>query len=155
VPTPSVSETVENYLKAIFSEEAPNHGIDLGCTITRLAALVGVTKGSATTMVKKLAAGKLVKYERYGLVTLTTSGRHLAIDVLRRHRIVEQFLVQIVGLDWSEVHAEAERLEHAISPTLLDKLDAMLGPSPVPPFRQTPLPIPSPRAPASPPLSRP
>jgi DtxR family Mn-dependent transcriptional regulator len=68
-----------------------------------------------------------VKYEKYGLITLTAKGRHLAVDVLRRHRIVEQFLVQIVGLDWSEVHAEAERLEHAISPMLLDRLDAMLG----------------------------
>lgn len=119
------TEAVENYLKTIFalSQESPTGD----ATISRIAALVGVTPSTATTMVKKLAAARLAKYQKYGAVTLTSRGSRAALDVLRRHRIVEQFLVDIVGLDWSEVHQEAERLEHVISPRLLDRLDEMLG----------------------------
>ena len=119
------SETVENYLKAIrsLSEESPTGE----ATVTRIAALVGVTAGTATTMVKKLAVAKLVKAERYGGVTLTAKGTKAALDVLRRHRLIETFLVQTLKFDWSEVHEEAERLEHALSPRLLDRLDEFLG----------------------------
>lgn len=119
------SETVENYLKAILTlcQESPAGE----ASITRIAALVGVTPGTATAMVKKLAVAKLATYEKYGAVRLTAKGSRSALDVLRRHRIVELFLVRIVGLDWSEVHAEAERMEHAISPKVLDRLDEMLG----------------------------
>ena len=119
------TETVENYLKAIYtlSREAGGGG----ATVTKIAALTGVTPGTATAMLKKLAAGRLARCQRYGAATLTPTGEKAALDVLRRHRILEQFLVQIVGLDWSEVHDEAERLEHAVSPRLLDRLDRMLG----------------------------
>lgn len=119
------SEAVENYLKAILtlSEESGANE----AALTRIAAVVGVTPGTATSMVKKLAAAGLARSKRYGAVRLTARGAGLARDVLRRHRIVELFLVEVVGLDWSEVHAEAERLEHAISPRLLDRLDEMLG----------------------------
>jgi DtxR family Mn-dependent transcriptional regulator len=119
------TEAVENYLKAILTlcEESPTGE----AAISRIAAVVGVTPSTATTMVRKLAAAKLAKYQKYGAVALTAKGSRTALDVLRRHRIVEQFLVEVVGLDWSEVHAEAERLEHAISPRLLDRLDEMLG----------------------------
>lgn len=143
MPTKPISETVENYLKAILTLSEESIATDGDCTITRLAAVVGVTKGTATSMIKKLAEGRLVKYEKYGLITLTAKGRYLAVDVLRRHRIVEQFLVQVVGLDWSEVHVEAERLEHAISPALLDRLDAMLGRPDVDPHGD-PIPRPTP-----------
>lgn len=96
-------------------------------TVSRIAAVVGVTPGTATSMIKKLVAAGLARSKRYGAVRLTPRGSASACDVLRRHRIVELFLVEVVGLDWSEVHAEAERLEHAISPRLLDRLDEMLG----------------------------
>ncbi|MBL9030983.1 MAG: metal-dependent transcriptional regulator [Phycisphaerae bacterium] len=119
------TEAVENYLKAILTLSQESDAAD--ATITRIAAVVGVTPSTATTMVKRLDRAGLARYERYGAVRLTAKGRRAASDVLRRHRIVELFLVQIVGLDWSEVHAEAERLEHAISPRLLDRLDEMLG----------------------------
>lgn len=119
------SETVENYLKAIMTlaAESPNRE----ATISRIAAVVGVTRGTATSMVKKLGAAKLVKAERYGGVMLTARGSRAAADVLRRHRLIETFLVRTLKFDWSEVHEEAERLEHAVSPRLLARLDEFLG----------------------------
>lgn len=119
------TETVENYLKALLTlcDESPTGEAGL----VRLAAVLGVTKGTATSMVKRLAEGKLVKAERYGGITLTAKGRRAATDVLRRHRLLETFLVKTLKLDWSVVHAEAERLEHAVSPTVIDAIDALLG----------------------------
>ena len=119
------SETVENYLKAIFTlcRESPTGEVGM----TRLAAAVGVTTGTATSMVKKLAAGRFVKYKRFGGVSLTPKGSRIALDILRRHRLIETFLVETLKLDWSVVHAEAERLEHAVSPVVLEALDALLG----------------------------
>ncbi len=119
------TETVENYLKAIYTLSGESPTGEAG--IARLAAVLGVTKGTATTMVKRLSAAKLARAERYGGITLTAKGTRAALDILRRHRIVETFLVQTLKLDWSAVHAEAERLEHAISPTVLEALDAHLA----------------------------
>jgi DtxR family Mn-dependent transcriptional regulator len=119
------SETVENYLKAVYTLCAESPTGEAG--MTKVAALVGVTTGTATTMVKKLAAAKLAKYERFGGVSLTAKGTKAAVDILRRHRLIETFLVEALKLDWSVVHAEAERLEHAISPTVLEALDHYLG----------------------------
>ncbi|MGH7132993.1 MAG: iron dependent repressor, metal binding and dimerization domain protein [Phycisphaerales bacterium] len=119
------TETVENYLKAIYAlcRESPAGE----AAMTRIATLVGVTTGTATTMVKRLAAAKLARYERFGGVRLTTKGDKAALDILRRHRLIETFLVETLRLDWSVVHAEAERLEHAISPVVLEALDKHLG----------------------------
>jgi DtxR family Mn-dependent transcriptional regulator len=119
------TETVENYLKAIYalSPRASEGQVPLG----DLAHAVGVTPGTATTMVKRLAREKLARYERYGGVALTPRGRRMALAVLRRHRLIETFLVRTLGMDWSEVHEEAERLEHALSDRLLEKLDRFLG----------------------------
>ncbi len=119
------SEAVENYLKAVHTlcMESPAGE----AAMSKIAAVVGVTTGTATTMIKRLAAGKFVRYERFGGVTLTPRGQTIALDILRRHRLIETFLVQALKLDWSVVHAEAERLEHAVSPRVLDALDAMLG----------------------------
>ncbi len=119
------TETVENYLKAIYTlcRESPTGEAGM----TRLAVAVGVTTGTATAMVKKLAAGRFVKYERFGGVSLAPKGRRAALDIIRRHRIIETFLVQTLKLDWSAVHAEAERLEHAVSPVVLEALDDLLG----------------------------
>ncbi len=78
-------------------------------------------------MVKTLAESGLVRYEPYMGARLTTAGERLAALVLRRHRLIEQFLVQVLGMNWSEVHEEAERLEHAVSERLIDRMDEMLG----------------------------
>jgi DtxR family Mn-dependent transcriptional regulator len=78
-------------------------------------------------MIKALADSGLVEYAPRGGVRLTTGGRKLALHVLRRHRLVELFLVKVLGLDWSEVHDEAEELEHSISDKVLERIDALLG----------------------------
>lgn len=117
--------TVENYLKQLYLEQqsAADELVPMG----RLATAMGVTPGTATSMVKALTDSGLVDYEPRSGVKLTRGGEQLALHVLRRHRLVEQFLVQVLKLDWSEVHAEAEELEHAISDKVLEKIDALLG----------------------------
>jgi DtxR family transcriptional regulator, Mn-dependent transcriptional regulator len=129
------SQTVENYLKAIYLAQAalPRAEGDRGevsrdlVPMGQLAAALGVVPGTATTMVKALAESGLVHYEPYMGVRLTPAGEKLAALVLRRHRLIEQFLVQVLGMNWSEVHDEAERLEHAVSERLIDLIDEMLG----------------------------
>ena len=122
------SSTVENYLKKIYlgSQGAPGAEPRL-FPMGQLAAALGVTPGTATTMVKTLAESGLVNYEPYAGVSLTRAGRRLAALVLRRHRLVELFLVQVMGLRWDEVHDEAELLEHVVSDRLIDRMDEMLG----------------------------
>jgi DtxR family Mn-dependent transcriptional regulator len=119
------SITVENYVKEIYLEQQRS-----GATLVpmgRLAEIMGVAPGTMTTMIKALADAGLVAYEPRQGARLTRGGEQLALHMLRRHRLVELFLVQAVGLDWSEVHDEAEELEHAISDKLLARIDAMLG----------------------------
>ncbi|MEO7794358.1 MAG: metal-dependent transcriptional regulator [Thermoanaerobaculia bacterium] len=118
------TSTVEDYLKAILLEEEREPGSPVATG--RLATLLTVTPGTVTAMLKTLADSGLVAYEPYAGGLLTTAGRQLALHVLRRHRLIELFLVQIVGLDWSEVHEEAERLEHAVSERLIERMDEML-----------------------------
>ena len=121
------SSTVENYLKAIY------HGqLALGpdarlVPMGQVASALGVAPGTATTMVKALAESNLAEYEPYSGVRLTPAGEKLAALVLRRHRLVELFLVQVMGMSWAEVHDEAERIEHAVSERLIDRIDEMLG----------------------------
>ena len=121
------SSTVENYLKAIYQAEISknNHGelVPMG----QLSSALGVVPGTATTMVKALAETGLVRYEPYAGVQLTEAGQRLAALVLRRHRLLELFLVKVLDMSWAEVHEEAERLEHAASDRLIDRIDAMLG----------------------------
>jgi len=78
-------------------------------------------------MIKALADSGLVSYEPRSGVRLTSGGEQLALHVLRRHRLIELFLVKVLGLDWSEVHDEAEELEHAVSQKVLDRIDVLLG----------------------------
>jgi DtxR family Mn-dependent transcriptional regulator len=119
------SRTIENYLKQLYLEQetAPGQAVAMG----RLAAIMSVVPGTATAMVKALSDAGLVHYSPRSGVALTDAGNQLALHVLRRHRLVELFLVKVVGLDWSEVHDEAEELEHVISDKLLAKIDALLG----------------------------
>jgi DtxR family Mn-dependent transcriptional regulator len=120
------SQTVENYLKTIFLAQASlaaNELVPMG----QLATSLGVVPGTATTMVKALAEAGLVHYEPYMGVRLTPAGEKLASLVLRRHRLIELFLVRVLGMSWAEVHDEAERLEHAVSERLIERIDDMLG----------------------------
>src|SRR4051812_16263474 len=119
------SITVENYLKTLFTEQQHAGGGEL-VTMGTVAAAMNVTPGTATSMVKALAESGLVDYEPRGGVRLSSRGEKLALHVLRRHRLVELFLVEVLGLDWSEVDEEAEELEHAISDKVLAKIDELL-----------------------------
>ena len=121
------SSTVENYLKAIYQAQLrlPRRG-DL-VPMGQLAGALGVVPGTATTMVKALAESGLVKYEPYGGVRLTAAGERLAALVVRRHRLIELFLVKVMGMSWTDVHEEAEHLEHAVSNRLIERIDEMLG----------------------------
>ena len=121
------SETVEDYLKAIHAAEASLGDADALVPMGQVASALGVVPGTATTMVKALARSGLVRYEPYSGVRLTPAGTRLASLVVRRHRLVEQFLVQMMGMSWADVHAEAERLEHAVSDRLIARIDEMLG----------------------------
>src|SRR3954468_24999268 len=118
------SSTVENYLKTLYAEQQAAGGalVSMGA----VAAAMNVAPGTATAMVKALADAGLADYEPRGGVRLSAKGEKLALHVLRRHRLVELFLVEVLGLDWSEVDAEAEELEHAISDKVLAKIDALL-----------------------------
>ena len=119
------TSTVEDYLKRIYLEQqlAPDSRVPTG----QIAQALGVTPGTATAMIKALSDSRLVDHEPYAGVRLTDAGKKLAVHVVRRHRLVELFLVEVIGMNWSEVHAEAEVLEHAVSDRLVERIDDMLG----------------------------
>ncbi len=120
------SQTVENYLKSIYQAQLslePGALVPMG----QLASTLRVVPGTATTMVKALSESGLAHYEPYAGVRLTSAGEKLAALVLRRHRLIELFLVRVLGMSWTDVHDEAENLEHAVSDRLIGLIDDMLG----------------------------
>src|SRR6187431_1683396 len=121
------SSTVENYLKAIHQGQSALSADQRLVPMGQVASSLGVTPGTATTMVKALAESGLVEYEPYVGVRLAPAGERLAGLVLRRHRLVELFLVNVMGMSWAEVHDEAEQLEHVVSDRLIERMDEMLG----------------------------
>lgn len=125
------SLTVENYVKAIYQLAL---GADTSAVATgQIAAALGVLPGTVTSMLKTLDESNLATYTPYEGVRLTSAGRALALRVLRRHRLIEQFLSQTLELTWDEVHEEAENMEHAVSDWLVDRIDAYLGHPPTDP----------------------
>ncbi|MDO8541170.1 MAG: metal-dependent transcriptional regulator [Opitutaceae bacterium] len=115
---------VENYLKHVLLLSEGGDGL---VSMGALAGALEVVPGTVTTMIKALADEGLVEHQPRHGVRLTHDGRRLALSVLRKHRLVETFLVNVLKMDWSKVHEEAEQLEHAISDEVLDRLDALLG----------------------------
>lgn len=118
------SPAFDDYLKTVYAhtewQEAP-------ITPSQLAGALGIAPSSVTEMVKKLAAAGLVSHVPYGAVKLTDAGRERALQMLRRHRLIETWLVREFDYAWHEVHDEAEVLEHTISDRLLDAIDERLG----------------------------
>src|SRR5881396_2911366 len=121
------SSTVENYLKAIYQGQTSLAHDERLVPMGHVASALGIAPGTATTMVKALAESGLAEYEPYSGARLTAAGEKLAGLVLRRHRLVELFLVQVMGMSWAEVHDEAEQLEHVVSERLIERIDDMLG----------------------------
>jgi DtxR family Mn-dependent transcriptional regulator len=118
------TSTVENYLKAILVRSEDERSV---VATGSLAEALGVTPGTITTMVKSMASHGLLEHQPREGVRLTAEGRAHALAVVRKHRLIETFLVQVLKMDWKEVHEEAEALEHAISERVLLKIDAILG----------------------------
>jgi DtxR family Mn-dependent transcriptional regulator len=139
MPVSELSTSTQNYLKCIWtlqewsggnassgasSVRAPSVGM---VTVTALAERLGVRTSSASDGVKKLAEQGLVEHETYGGITLTDEGTTHALAMVRRHRLLEAYLVQQLGYDWDEVHDEAEILEHAVSDRFVAAIDVRLG----------------------------
>lgn len=119
------SLTVENYVKAIHRISAAQEGRP--ATTGQIAAALGVSPGTVTSMLKTLDAAKLATHRPYEGVALSKAGRLLALRVIRRHRLLELFLHRTLDMSWDEVHDEAEHMEHAVSDLLVDRIDAFLG----------------------------
>jgi DtxR family Mn-dependent transcriptional regulator len=120
----SVSPSVEDYAKAVYVLQTRTGG---AVSTNTLAERLEITPGSASGMVRKLAEQGLVEHERYRGVRLTDEGRTLALRVIRRHRLIEQFLAEALGMPWDRVHDEAEVLEHVLSGELERLIAAHLG----------------------------
>lgn len=118
------SSSAEDYTKVIYGLR--EHG-QAAATTSRIAAKVGVSNSSASEMIRKLGELGLVEHVPYGEVKLTKEGLRIALRTLRRHRLIELYLVTALDYSWDEVHAEAEVLEHAVSEMFLDRIAELLG----------------------------
>jgi DtxR family Mn-dependent transcriptional regulator len=116
-------ESTEEYLEAIYRLEREGPGV----TTSALATALGVAPASVSGMLKKLAGDGYIEHRARGEAKLTRDGLAVAVRVLRRHRLAECFLINVLGMQWDEVHAEACRLEHAISSKVEERLVAVLG----------------------------
>src|SRR5260370_42115729 len=135
---PPLTRSVEDYLKVIY--HLSNQG---GFAATSdIAAMLEVAPPSVSGMVKRLSETGLIEHVPYRGVQLTAQGRRAALKMIRRHRILELYLTQHLGYDWGGVHAEAERLGHAVSDELIERVASALGPPPYAPHRD-PLPTPA------------
>jgi DtxR family transcriptional regulator, Mn-dependent transcriptional regulator len=117
------STSIEDYIKTIYRLEAD----DERATTQRIAQQLGVRMASVTGMIKHLAAEGYLRHKPYYGVKLTEKGRRIALTMIRRHRLIELFLHETLGLDWDEVHDDAEVLEHAMSDQLIERIHTFLG----------------------------
>jgi len=124
VKTSAPSSSIEDYVKVIYSF---TEWQDKPITSSQLAQRLGVANSSVSEMVRKLKDQGLVDHKPYSAVTLTEAGLRLALAMVRRHRLIETYLVQRLGYSWDEVHDEAEQLEHAVSDTFIERVAAKLG----------------------------
>lgn len=119
-----LTASTQDYLKAIWTLQEYSED---PVTAKVLAEKIGVRLSSASDAVRKLADQQLVIHQPYGSVELTAEGTGYAIDMVRRHRLIEAFLVETLGYRWDEVHEEADALEHAVSDMMIDRIDQHLG----------------------------
>lgn len=119
----NLSASSQNYLKAIWSL---GEWSDTPVTASALAARVGVKLSTASDAVRKLASQGFIEHAPYGSVSLTPQGQAFAVAMVRRHRLIESFLVEVLGYRWDQVHDEAETLEHAVSDFMVQRMDEFL-----------------------------
>jgi DtxR family Mn-dependent transcriptional regulator len=124
VKTSAPSSSIEDYVKVIYSF---TEWQDKPITSSQLAQRLGVANSSVSEMVRKLKDQGLVDHKPYSAITLTADGIRLALSMVRRHRLIETYLVQELGYSWDEVHDEAELLEHAVSDTFIERMAGKLG----------------------------
>jgi len=122
-PAPELTGPVEDYLKAIYELERSGKPAETNA----IAGLLNIAPASVSGMVRRLADQGLITHERYHGARLTTGGRRAALKTLRRHRVIESYLTSALGYSWDRVHDEAERLEHAASDELIDRMAAAIG----------------------------
>lgn len=120
----AASSSIEDYVKAIYSH---TEWQDKPVTASALAVRLGVANSSVSEMVRKLKDQGLVDHQPYSPIHLTPAGLSLALAMVRRHRLLETYLVRELGYSWDEVHEEAERLEHAVSEHFIERMSAKLG----------------------------
>lgn len=120
-----LTSSIENYLKVIFSLQQEHNW----ASTSAIAEQMAVANPSVTLMLKRMAAMNpaLIAYVPYGGAKLTPEGQRQALEVIRIHRLMETFLVKVLGYTWDEVHEDADRLEHASSPRLVERIAALLG----------------------------
>ena len=118
-----LSESIQHYLREIYKLSSEEGKV----TVTALARRLNVSDPSASAMVKKLTALSLARHERYHGVELTPAGERVALEVIRHHRLLELYLAETLGLHVDDVHDEADRLEHALSEELEQRIDKALG----------------------------
>jgi len=123
VAKPALTDAIQDYLREIYKLGADGGRV----SVTALAKRQGVSPASASAMVKKLAALDLAVHQPYRGVALTPAGERVALEVIRHHRLLELYLAETLGLDVDDVHDEAERLEHALSEELEERIDKALG----------------------------
>lgn len=121
----SRSQSVEDYLKAIYKLEATLEG--KGVSTSKLAKEMEVANASVTNMVKRLSDLGMVTYQSYYGSKLTDAGRKIALEMIRHHRLLELYLAEMLGYSWDQVHDEAEKLEHHISEKFEDKISELLN----------------------------
>jgi len=122
-PPSMFSQSEENYIKTIYHISTTSNK---GISTNAIAKKLNTKASSVTDMIKKLSEKKVVVYKKYQGVNLTESGKKTAINIIRKHRLWEVFLVEKLNFSWDEVHEVAEQLEHIKSPKLIDELDAFL-----------------------------
>ena len=143
-----LTRSVEDYLKAIYRLSPPGRA----ASTSEIAQRLELSPASVSGMVKRLSEQGLLEHEPYKGVQLTAEGRRAALRMLRRHRLIEAYLVAFLGYTWDTVHDEAERLEHAVSDTLVERMAAVLGNPTVDPHGD---PIPTPEGEIHEPVSVP
>jgi len=124
MPVSDLSSSAQDYLKLIWSA---TEWSTTPVTVSVMAERFGVRPSTVSDGIKKLAKQGLVTHATYGSIELTDEGREHAVAMVRRHRLLETFLVQVLGYGWDEVHDEAEILEHAVSDKLIERIDRKLG----------------------------